>query len=369
MNKRGSEFISIITAVVFGIILISLTSFASADIFLSKQPEDIYNLGDTMNVVLGSDGSGGWANIDLVCSNQTKMIYFRYLTDETAIDIFAPFNKEFLRGMIGNCFLALNFNGKPKQSFAFIISDKIDVTFSLGAESFIPGNGMYFSGGTSKPDENMVTNGYAELKFNNINLDLIMPIVNNQFTGNFTIPENIAAGAYSITVSVYEKDKDGEITNTGSTSASLTILQKPNSLKITAGDKVFPGKEIKYNAVLYDQTGQVIQKSAVAYDITNSKGNSMVSKLSTTGEDNYYTPAKNAPYGDWKLRAESEGVDSEAFFYVEKNMEALFELINGALIIRNIGNVPYEKKIEMKIGNITKVEYLNLSEGESRQFP
>lgn len=349
-------------------LLLSLINFASADIFLSKQPEDIYNLGDTMNVVLGSDGTEGWASVNLACSNQTKMIYFRYLTDETAIDIFAPFNKEFLRGMMGNCFLALNFNGKPKQSFAFIISDKIDVTFSLGAESFMPGEGMSFTGGTNKPDGNLVANGYAELKFNNINLDLITPIVNNQFAGNFTIPENLAAGAYSVIVSVYEKDKDGGITNTGSASSSLTVLQKPNSVKISTQSKVFPGKEIKYSAILYDQTGQVIEKSAIAYEITDSKNNSMVSKLSTTGEDNYYTPAKNAPYGDWKLKAESEGIASEVLFYVDKNMEALFELTNGTLSIRNIGNVPYEKKIEMRIGNVTEVKYLNLSEGESVQF-
>jgi hypothetical protein len=362
MNKRGLLVIAAIA------LLLSLINFASADIFLSKQPEDIYNLGDTMNVVLGSDGTEGWASVNLACSNQTKMIYFRYLTDETAIDIFAPFNKEFLRGMMGNCFLALNFNGKPKQSFAFIISDKIDVTFSLGAESFMPGEGMSFTGGTNKPDGNLVANGYAELKFNNINLDLITPIVNNQFAGNFTIPENLAAGAYSVIVSVYEKDKDGGITNTGSASSSLTVLQKPNSVKISTQSKVFPGKEIKYSAILYDQTGQVIEKSAIAYEITDSKNNSMVSKLSTTGEDNYYTPAKNAPYGDWKLKAESEGIASEVLFYVDKNMEALFELTNGTLSIRNIGNVPYEKKIEMRIGNVTEVKYLNLSEGESVQF-
>ena len=194
MNKRGSEFISIITAVVFGIILISLTSFASADIFLSKQPEDIYNLGDTMNVVLGSDGSGGWANIDLVCSNQTKMIYFRYLTDETAIDIFAPFNKEFLRGMIGNCFLALNFNGKPKQSFAFIISDILADngarTAAFGSNSIlnVPGKTVAVKTGTTDRKKDNLAVGYTPSVVvgvwvgNNDNSDM-SPVVASGITG------------------------------------------------------------------------------------------------------------------------------------------------------------------------------------------
>ncbi|MFA5992972.1 MAG: hypothetical protein WC796_04670 [Candidatus Pacearchaeota archaeon] len=361
-TKRGFGVIVVLLLVFF------MISFVSADIFLSKQPDQVYNIGSTMSIVLGSDGGIGWANVDLVCANQTKMIYFRYLTDETSIEILAPFTKSFLRGMAGNCHLNLNFNGAPKESFEFFISDQMDVSFSIGNEAFLPGDNVNFTGSVKKADKKPAVNGYASIKFTDVNLDTSVSINNDVFGGSFLIPETLAAGKYKITISVYEKDKDDSILNTGSVEGSIEILQKPTSLTVEVPSSIKPGKDLSFKSELFDQTNEKITDKSVDYQLLDFNGTEVSSRLSTLGSNEYFTIEKNAPFGDWKLLSEAEGIKVENVIYVEKNMEATFDLVNGTLIIRNVGNVPYERKVEMRIGNVSKVIPLNLSVGEVFEF-
>src|SRR3989344_5787370 len=62
------------------LIFIYMISLVSADIFLTQQPKDIYNVDDEMSLILGSDGVVGWAGMNLICGNYSQMIYFHYLS-------------------------------------------------------------------------------------------------------------------------------------------------------------------------------------------------------------------------------------------------------------------------------------------------
>lgn len=366
MVKKSGVVILALAVTIFSVYFIG---FASADVFLSTQPNNNYNLGDTMSVVLGSDGVQGWAGVDLVCSNQTKQLYFHYTDDTSSATINAPLTKDFLRGMIGTCNLRVSFNGLSKDSFSFIISDHIDSNINFNGKSFKPGDNIIFSGTVSKPDNNPVA-GSVNVKFDGLSLEALVPVTNNQFSGNITIPDNVAAGTYNVEVSVSEKDVNGEITNTGSlTGNSISILQKPTKLTLTADQDVNPGNELSFSSVLYDQTGGTIDKDSVAYVLLDVNGKEMFNKLATTGDKNYINLESDAPYGYWNLSATAEGITQYAQSYVEKNREAVFDLVNGSLFVRNVGNVAYDKSIEVKIGNETKVLNLNLSVGSSAKFP
>lgn len=365
MNKRRGLIVLTLMTVIF---IIYAASFVAGDVFLSKQPENVYSIGDTFNVALSSDGTEGWVGVDLNCNNQTKMLYFHYLTaDEDGVDITVPLTKNYLRGMIGSCFLSIDFNGAKKTSFPFSISNEIEVTESFSGESFRPDESVTFTG-TGKKANRKSLNGYVELKFSGISLELIVSVINDQFYGNLTIPSNVAAGDYPVIIKVYDKDNNNEIINFGSVSDSIIILQKPTKLILKVSDSFYPGNESSFNSLLYDQTGQIIKNAPVSYQLLDIEGNEILSKLSTTDEDNYFIPEKNAPFGYWNLTAVSEEIISEKQIYIEKNIEAVFELVNGTLIIRNIGNVQYNKSIEIMIGNETKVKHLNLQIGDTVQF-
>lgn len=366
MNKKRGQMLFVILIIIS--ISIIITSFTSADIFLSKSPEATYNLGDTMSVVIGSDGSEGWASVDLVCDNQSRMIYFRYLTDESAIEILAPFTKDFLRGMGGNCYLSLNFNGKKKDSLGFKISDAITVSIIIEGNDFNPGDIINYSGTTIKPNQKPIDSGYAELKFDSINLAFIEPVRNNNFAGSFAIPQDLPMGKYDFSVYVSEKDKNDDVTNYGTAKGSITIKQKPTILTISSATNVTPGNGYDFKSSLYDQSNNLIEKKPVAYIIKDVNEKEILKKLSSTDETNTLSLNKDAPMGYWKINAESEGIVNELNFFVQENMEASFELTNDTLKIRNVGNVPYTRKVEMKIGNVTNFTYLNLSIGGVVEF-
>jgi hypothetical protein len=362
MNKKSGI---IVLTLIVGIFV---SSFVSADVFLSKQPENTYNIGDTLSVILNSDGSEGWAGADLYCNNQSKMLYFHYLTsDELSVNINVPLSKEFLGGMIGSCYLSVKFNGQTKTSFPFTLNNNIDIGLTFSGNSFKPDESITFSG-TAKKSNGKLFNGFASLKFEGIDLEVIVPISNDQFSGNLTIPSNVAAGTYRVIINANEKDDKGEIINFGNIEDSITILQKPTKLSLEAPSSFYPGNESLFKSILYDQTDQKIEKASVSYQLIDVNGNEVLSKLSTTGEANYFIPEKNAPFGYWNLTAVSEEISVQQKIYVEKNMEATFQLINGTLIIQSIGNVPYNKSIEIMIGNETKVKHLNLAPGDSVHF-
>ncbi len=362
MKNRGE----IVLVVVLLIVLYS--SFAYADVFLVTPPESNYNLGDTMGVTLGSDSSEGWAGVNLVCGNQSKMLYFKYITQPVNDYITAPINKNFLKGMMGQCHLSLDFNGQAKQSFAFTVTNAIEVKLSTSGDTFNPGENFNFQGSVAKPNGKPVS-GNANLKFSGSNLDISVPIINDQFSGNITLPSNVPAGSYSISVYVSEKDATGDVTNFGSSNSSISVKQLPTKLELSLDKKGFPGKEFKYKSVLYDQTEKVIPALPVSYKITDVSGRQAYDGLVETDKDQFFLLAKNAPFGDWQVVADSEGISSQATIYIEQHKEAEFVLLNNrTLTVRNIGNVPYDRKVEVKIGNETIVRNLNISEGGSVQF-
>jgi CxxC motif-containing protein len=364
MIKKSVGIILVLAFVIF----VNFLSIVSADIFLSTQPETNYNFGDTLSVVLGSDGAVGWANVDLICNDQTKMLYFHYVNDASSASINAPLTTQFLGGMIGTCHLALSFNNQQKNSFDFIISNHIDSSITFSGNSFKSGESLYFTGSVSKPNRKQVA-GSVELKFEGLDLGIVVPVINNQFSGNLTLPSNIAAGSYGVSVFVSEKNELGDVINSGSANTqSIIIVQKPTTLSLNIPKSAMPGNDLSFDSVLLDQTGMIIDKSDVAYKLSDVNGKDVYNKLANTGETIYINLAKNAPYGYWTLNAESEGVSADSQVYVEKNREALFELINNTLHVLNVGNIPYDKSIEIKIGNETKVKNLNLSVGSSMKF-
>ena len=349
------------------VVSILLISFVSADIFLINQPDEVYNLDDTLNVEIGSDGTSGWGSVNLVCGQQDKMLFFKYIQDSSNSQITAPLTKEFLRGTLGDCKLVLGFNGLKSESFPFKISDKINIDIQIQGNEFNPGDIVIFTGHALKEND-LYVDGNADISFSGSDLRISVPIIDEGFSGNITLPSNIGSGAYTIMVFVSEKDAGGNVTNYGSMESSLNVKQLPTRLSIETDSSVVPGNEINFKSLLYDQTNNIIEGYPSTIRLTNVNNTEVMSKLANTGETVYYSVSKNAPFGKWIVSSEVEGLSDSKEFYVDKNMEADFELVNGTLYVRNVGNVPYDKKIEMKIGNSTNVTNLNLSVGKSVEF-
>jgi len=350
------------------LLLITLTSLASAEVFFSTQPDRTYSLGDTMQVSIGSDGTPGWASMDIFCSNNTKLLYYSPLNKETQkINIPVYLTKDFLRGMSGQCHLILTFGNETKQSMVFTLYDQVYIDIQFNKHDFKPNETLIFSGTASKPNKKEV-NGFVEVSIENTALNSVLPVEKSKFSGQFQIPESLAAGIYTMKFFIYEKTESGEITNYGYLNSSISISQKAQELEIIVPEKANPDSSLEFKAVLKDHTGQTINSIPVSFKLINSNGEEVLNILSETDLSNYFNIQKNAPLGYWNLTAESQGVKQQKQIYVMENKEASFELINGTLIITNIGNTPYDNLVEIAIGEYTQVVSVNLTKGESVSF-
>jgi len=358
---------AVITGVLIGVLF--FISLASADIFISKQPNEIYNLGDEMSINLGSDGMNGWAAVNLVCSNETKMIYYNYITNkDTSIDINLPLTKDSLRSMAGICHLTTTFNGAEKQGLAFKISNEISITLTLNEKEVRPNSIISFQGTTSKPNSASVT-GSAEISIKDLGINIVAPIEDNAFSGQISLPDTVGSREYNVEVFAYEKDELNEITNFGKYATPFNVIQEPRELKLEISKTTLnPSEAIEFKSILYDQAGAIIDKKPAAFKILTSKGEEVVNILSETGNSNSYSLRKNSPKGIWNISTESENIQAKTQFFVTENKEASFELLNNTLVITNVGNVPYDKLVEIKIGNHSEVKNFNLSLGNSVEF-
>src|SRR3989344_2972919 len=245
MNKKRGVFVVLIVMSLF------LVSFVSADVFLIQQPKDVYNYGDNLEVLLGSDGGEGWVSIDLVCSQGFKTLYFQYLYGETEIPITLPLTSKFLKDLTGECYLSITFEDLVKKSSTFLITNRINVDVKFNRVDFFTNENITFTGVASKANKQPVT-GAAKITISQIGLESIVPVENGKFSGYIIFPENTKAGDYNMDVFVYESKND-QITNFDNKTFSLSVLQMPTSLEINSPDNVNPSSEIDISSVLYDQ--------------------------------------------------------------------------------------------------------------------
>lgn len=368
MEKRG---IAIFVLLVMGLFMIS---FASAEVFFAQQPRDTYSLGEQISFIIGSDGTAGWVNVDLKCggsnSSSNSMVFFHYLTvDELSLPVSVPLTKEFLREMQGDCFFSMAFEDSVKETLHFDISSELAVDFSLDNIIYRPNETVQFVGSVVKKSGGDVDNAFAEVRFPHNGMETIVTVKNGEFKGEIPLQDNIPSGEYVLDIFVYEKDSTDAITNFFLMNSSISVLSEARLLGISVSD-AGPDSDLSFTAYLYDQADETIDGVPVAFSMINPSGDQVLNLLSETGTTEYYKIQKNAPIGYWNLSAQAEGLDSEVIeIYILENVEAEFLIVNNTLSVRNIGNVPYDKFVEVRIGeNYTRVLALNLSLGGSVEF-
>ena len=170
-------------------------SFASAEVFFSQQPREVYNYGDQLEAVIGTDGSEGWVNVDLICSNSSKLVFFHFASKgEASIDVLMPLTKSFLRDLKGNCYLSANFNNEIRDSLTFTIDDALEFNIIFNKNVFSPNDTIFFTGTASKINGADVE-GLVEIGFTYNAISIIVPITSSEFEGNISLPNNISSPA------------------------------------------------------------------------------------------------------------------------------------------------------------------------------
>ena len=360
---------NIIALIIFGIILASL---ASAEILIVEQPNEIYNLGDTINLnfkVVTLEDLSNFFNMNFVCNGKKTKIPQEYLTlksgEEIGIEMTLPLIKEFKSS--GSCNIQSGLGEVLTNDFK--VSTLIDVELLEEKSDFIPGENLIINGEAKKENGGLVE-GFVEAKigFDSEEILLSEIVSNGYFTISYPLPEKTKADEYTVSIKVYEKDEEDVITNNGLMSYNLQILQVPTNLEIVSENvNVMPGTSFKIKGILHDQTGEKIS-SSVVFSVVNDEGILVEEKELSTDEFFEYVIIPNESVAVWNVEVVSEMIIQKINVIILENKNVKAELINKTLFIENIGNVFYNDSVIVKIGNDSVTVPVGLAVGGVEKY-
>ncbi|MCF7910044.1 hypothetical protein K9L16_00020 [Candidatus Pacearchaeota archaeon] len=355
-----------------------MTSLVQAEIIISEQPKDLYNIGDVATIpikITTNRDIEQFFSIRLLCLGKETEVRKEYLVmqagGEKKITSAIPLTKEFI-GNPGTCKIKTIFGGEFALTEDFQISNLIHVTIGTNKKDFSPKETLLVSGEAIKENNQNVKNGFVELKIvydETAEETIILETVNEgYYEVNYTIPEDMKAGKYRVRADIYEKNTAGEKTNTGFAENNIVVKQIPKSLEIYLEDEtIIPGTDLKVKAILHDQSGQSMASTAIL-TIKDSSGKIQLQEERKTEEVlNFHIPY-NEKASEWIIYAVSNKIDSERTFEITEKQDIEIELLNSTVLITNKGNTFYNKTLVIKIGNQTKNLETNLKVDESKKY-
>ncbi len=350
-----------------------LSSLASAEISLS-QPKGVYSVGDDLSfslTVKSGESSEGFLKMSLICGDNSSDFYLAPFSinanEEKRIDSNITLSKSFLGDLQGTCKVFVKTPHEEATSQSFEITDRIELTITPNKLGFSSGESVALKGSALKPNAKPFS-GFLEVTLEGTDVKVIKSISNKDFSVNFSLPESLRSGSYIVKSWVYEKDKNGEVTNQGTNELNISISKIPQKLEIMIDTQsVTPGNNVSFKVFMYDQADDEIagDVSVLLRDPENEVGAQRLVKTNTFVS---FPVDRNATPGYWKIEANYQKLSVKRLFYVENQELASFEIIGDLLYIRNIGNAPYRKAIQIAIGNDVEIKDLELEIGEVKKF-
>lgn len=351
-----------------GILIIAfaliLTSLVSAEILITTQPDEVYNLGDTIKIPVTvkalSDVSGSF-QMNLLCEGYDINFYKNGINlhygEEEKLSPSLVLTKDIIKGIIGSCKIKASFaTEEPVLTGEFEISNLLTISTKGNKSDFEPGKSIFIEGNAIKANGEDV-NGFLELTVfssDGTESNYLETISNGLFSANISLDKNSKSGEYVIKFHAYERNYLGETTNEGSFEEVISVLQIPTNLEIIfETTEVAPGTSAKIKTILRDQTGEKIEATKSIIKIKDKNGFILEETEITNDEFLEFSTLYNQPPTEFEVIATSGKLSNEAVFKIIEKKELRIEIINKTLLITNIGNVPYNDTAFVKIGNET----------------
>ncbi len=343
-------------------LILFLFPFISARIIINQQPEEVYNLGDVISIpvtIVASRDTLGSLNIDLRCGgeevNYKLGIPSLSSGEEYKTNIYVPLIKNEIEELKGMCKVQAHLGEDYILTNEFRISDLILLEIDFQVLEFNPGEDLLIEGQATMENHKLV-NGLIELSIvegSTLILNHFETINDSFFSINVSLPKDIKAGALLLKLDAFEVDPNGETTNKGFLNKNIRINQVPTSLEIVFESKgINPGTNLRVKSVLHDQTGERISSISTII-IKNEKDEIIEQTEITTNEFFEFPILYNQAPSKWKVIISSNELTSESLFTILEKESIDIEILNRTLIITNTGNVLYDKRAMVKVGDET----------------
>jgi hypothetical protein len=357
----------------FAVMFIFLSSFVMAELTISE-PFDVYNLGDQLDVeadgLVGADS--GNLNVDLICGNNSvnleKMSARRYGSGEefsyslSKSLVAKDLEISDLGDILGGCQVRLMLGDNAVSSKIFTISNDTNVVVSLDKAAYNPGEKIVASIDVVKANGKLL-NGFAEgSEAGSFNVE----VVEGFASGTFEVPSTAESGIYSLKVHAYDVDQTG-ILNEGFAVASYSVNQVPSSLVLSlSGEMIAPGDEFSIGAEIYDQAGVKMEGSVSVKVISPENG--ILDLSLNSGDFKEIDFVANSSVGEWRIVGAFGELEAERVFEMLGVQRVEFDFEESILTVENVGNILYNKSIDVQIGEESIQLDLNVDVGEVRKF-
>ena len=348
---------------------------ASAEIIFMQQTKEVYSLGDLVPVpatIKSAIDLSGVLSMDLLCNGRTINFYRNGISlevgEEKKIDASLVLTRNIIGESKGICKIKAILGGEFILTEDFKISDLITLNIDFEKLEFKPGEYLFFEGNALK-ENGKDASGFIMLNVeegNSSKIAQLGTINNGFFTINVSVPEGMKAGTYLMNLDAYEEDNTKTKTNIGFMDQNIIIKQVPTSLEVIfENPEVEPGNNLKVKIVLHDQTGEKINSSSF---ITIKDNNEKILEQTEIGTDKFleFPILYNQEPGDWSVVAASNKLISEATLKVMEKKSVAVNIINRTVTITNVGNIPYNDTVLIKIGNesLNILVYLEVDKDE-----
>jgi hypothetical protein len=279
-----------------------------------------------------------------------------------------PLTSLWMKGLTGECYFTAEYLGDKKNSTIFKISKKLVLSLSTSSFFSNPGETITIKGNVNKLN-GLPINGEVSVNIPEISESKIYgPIINGGFSVDYIIPFDVSQGDYRIDILAFEKSGE-EKTSEGMEMADLTIFQQAKDIDIAIDKpRIDPGESLNIKPILLDQSGKKIE-TEISLIIKDPDSNSIFEKLSAIDETIEFKTESDFMAGYYNIEVTDGKLSKTKDFYINEKALVKFEIRNNTVIITNIGNIPYNKSVQIDVSGKTFIRKLdNLMPGETKEF-
>ena len=359
---------------VFALIILMFAS-VQARIEISNV-DDIYSLGDKISVTVKTNPSSvsGAFTISLVCGTGSVDVYkimpaegHFSVGEEQIVNHAVVLFPEYIGNLSGNCNIITSLANEQATTNNFMVSKEVSLEASLDKSNYNPGDIITLNLKATKSNGKPLS-GFVDVS----GATKFSKAIEGSIKEIFTMPKTTESGAYTINLQVYDAGKTGEILNSANSSLLFNINQVPSSIVISSSsNEVMPGEKFEFGIDLYDQSGKPMDKSLSVLILSPDSNGGMQDEtkvVARSGNKVILEFPTNATFGKRKIVASLQNIIGTKEFSVKELQKVSFEFLDTSLIITNIGNVQYNKTVDVKIGSSIQQVPLNLGIGEEKRF-
>ncbi len=364
-----------VISIVFVLMLLSLVS---AEIIINEQPKELYNLGEGFSVpvtIKTTEDVSDIFDMNLICNGQEMNFYkngvFLLTGEEKKLEPSLILTTGLIGNLKGTCKVKGSLGEDYVLSEDFEISDEVIVSAELGATEINPGEELVFEGNAIRKSGKEL-NGFLDVEIienNSVLLSKKSTINKGYFSEKILIPEDFESQKYLLKLVAYEVDSSDEVTNSGFASFNIFVKQEPTSLELVMEEEIEPGTNLNIRPILHDQTGKNIEKQ-IKLTVKNNYDEIVVQTSVPTDEVFNQSIKYNEPSAEWDVIAEFQSLKEEKQFRIVQKQDIGISIVNDTILIKNTGNIPYNKSVSVKIGeeDVPIEVYLEVDETKEYQL-